>query len=493
MENKIKYTIITYKAAIVIILCAFCFKINAQIPLPLKRFIETPSLKGASVSFMVKEVKSGNILYAYDPERELIPASVMKTVTTAVALELLGANFQFATSVQYDGKIENGVLNGNIYIQGSGDPTINSSKLKTKKDSIFNVWALAIKQAGIQKINGSIIADESIFDTEGVSMKWMREDLGSDYGQGSYGINIFDNQYTVYLETGEAGTKPTILYTEPSMRFITFHNYMQTLPVSKDSFYITGFPYADDRYLYGSLRASQTSAKITGDIPEPALYAAQYFANYLFVYHDIQVEKEASCYRILSQSDQWNKTERKKIITTYSPALKEIIRITNFKSHNLYADALLKTLGLQYQSEIKENISSFEKGIRIIKKHLEKNKINVSSLWMYDGSGLASTNKATSEFLCDLYIHMSNSPVAETYLKSLPLAGIEGTVRNFLKGTSLQGKMHLKSGSMSRVTAYGGYIQKDGKNYAVALLINNFPGKITQMKSKIEELFLSLF
>lgn len=491
--NKNIYLFNYHKIHIIFIFCFSFFQIKAQTSNSFKHFLEKPVLKGASVSFMAKEVKSGTILYSYDAERELIPASLMKTVTTAVALELLGENYQFETSVLYDGKIENGVLNGNIHIQGSGDPTLNSSELKTKKDSILNLWASAIKKAGIQRVNGRIIADESIFDSEGVSMKWMREDLGSDYGQGSYGLNVFDNQYTIFLETGKVGTQPTISYTEPSMRFLTFHNYLQTLPISKDSFFITGFPFANDRYLYGSLRANRSSAKIVGDIPEPALYLAQYFTNYLFIYHDMKVEKEASCYRILSQTGEWKKTERKKIISTYSPTLKEIIRITNFRSHNLYADALLKTMGLQYQSGTKENVSSFEKGVRVINNHLEKNRINTSSLWMYDGSGLAATNKVTTEFLCDLYIHMNSSSVSETYLKSLPQCGIDGTVRNFLKGTSLQGKVRLKSGSMSRVMSYGGYIQKDGKEYVVAILINNFSGKNSQMRSAIEELLLSLF
>ena len=491
--NKIIYNLYYPKIFFCFIVCFFCFKSSAQTSQPLKNFIEKPILKGASVSFAVKDIKSGKLLYSYDADRELIPASVMKTVTTAVALELLGENFRFETSILYDGKIENGILNGNLYIKGSGDPTINSSELKTKKDSILNIWALAVKKAGIQKINGRVIADESIFDTEGVSMKWMREDLGSDYAQGSYGVNIFDNQYTLYIETGTVGTQPSISSTEPSMPFITFHNHLKTLAISKDSFYVTGFPYENDRYLYGSLRANRSKAKIVGDIPEPALYFAQYFTNYLFIYHDIKVEKEASCYRILSQSGQWKQAEYKKLVSTYSPTLKEIVYITNFRSHNLYADVLLKTLGLRYNPNPKENISSFEKGVRVIKKHLEKNKINISSLWMYDGSGLAATNKVTAEFLCELYIHMNKSTVSEAYLKSLPRSGVEGTVRNFLKGTFLQNKMRLKSGSMSRVISYGGYFQQGEKEYAIVILVNNFSGKNSQVRTAIEELFLALF
>jgi D-alanyl-D-alanine carboxypeptidase/D-alanyl-D-alanine-endopeptidase (penicillin-binding protein 4) len=191
-------------------LLTFSFQAFSQIPQPFRLFLQKPALKGASVSFMVKEVDSGNVLYGYETEKEMTPASVMKTVTTATALEILGEEFRFETSVLYDGEINNGILNGNLYLYGTGDPTLNSSELETEKDSILVLWTSAIQQAGIQKINGRVIADESIFDPEGVSMKWMREDLGSSYGQGSYGLNIFDNRYTLYLTTSAVGTQPSL-------------------------------------------------------------------------------------------------------------------------------------------------------------------------------------------------------------------------------------------------------------------------------------------
>lgn len=462
-------------------------------PVPLKRFLEKPSLKGASVSFMVKEVTSGQTLYHFDADRELTPASVLKTVTTASALAILGEDFRFETSLLYDGEVRDGVLNGNLYIYGTGDPTLNSSELHTEKDSLLAVWTAAVKAAGIRKIAGHVIADESLFDTEGVSMKWMREDLGNYYGQGSYGLNIFDNQYALYLETGTEGTSPSISHCEPAMPFLVFHNYLKTAPVSTDSCYITGFPFSNERYLYGVVPERHSRIKLKGDIPEPSLFLAQYFNKYL-IKNGIETKKEPSCYRILRESGQWPNAERKKLITTSSPALKDIIRITHFASQNLYADALLKTLGLRYVSESQEVISSFEKGVRVIRNYWHKKGLNTASLWMYDGSGLASSNKVTARFLCDLYAFMATRPeVSETFLRSLPQAGLEGTVRTMLKGSALQGKVRLKSGSMSRVRCYGGYIVKDKKQYAVAILINQFSGKNNLMKTSVEELLLSLF
>ncbi|MDR2140084.1 MAG: D-alanyl-D-alanine carboxypeptidase/D-alanyl-D-alanine-endopeptidase [Tannerella sp.] len=466
---------------------------QAQMPAPLKRFLEKPALKGASVSFTVREVASGRELLRYDAEREVTPASVLKTVTTASALAILGEDFRFETSLLYDGEIRDGVLNGNLYIYGTGDPTLNSSELHTAKDSLLDLWAAAVKRAGIRRIAGRVIADESIFDTEGVSMKWMREDLGNYYGQGSYGLNIFDNQYALYLHTDAAGAPPSLSRCEPAMPFLIFHNYLKAAPVLKDSCCITGFPFSNDRYLYGVVPKRQGRIRIKGDIPEPSLFLAQYFHNCL-AGKGVEIRQAPSCYRILSESGEWPAAERKKLITTCSPALKEIIRITHFASQNLYADALLKTIGLRYVPEAQESISSFEKGCRVIKNYWRKKGLNTASLWMYDGSGLASSNKVSARFLCDLYVFMASDPkVAETFLESLPRAGMEGTVRTMFKGSALQGKARLKSGSMSRIRCYGGYVVKDGKQYAAAILINQFSGKNSLMKAGVEELFLSLF
>ncbi|MDR2232741.1 MAG: D-alanyl-D-alanine carboxypeptidase/D-alanyl-D-alanine-endopeptidase [Tannerella sp.] len=481
------------RITVLFLLLSIYIQTVAQVPQPLKVFLQKPALKGASVAFMAKEVGSGNVLYSYESDREMTPASVMKTVTAATALEVLGKDFKFETSVLYDGEISNGVLNGNLYLYGGGDPTLNSSELKTYKDSILMIWTSAIRQAGIKKISGQVIADESIFDTEGVSMKWLREDMGNSYSPGSYGLNIFDNTYTLYVTTGATGTQPTLLNTQPHMPLLQFYNYLSTKPIPADSCTITGMPFSNERYLYGAMRTYQSRARIPGDIPDPALYLAQYFSDFLMA-EGIEIDGSPTCYRVLSQAGKWKTTGRKTIITTYSPPLEEITRIALFVSHNLYADALLKTLGLRYQPGKAEVMSSFEKGANAIKDYWNTKGINASSLWMYDGSGLAVTDKVSVEFLCDLYIYMSSkSDVSNSFIRSLPRPGIEGTVRNTLRGSKLQGKSHLKSGSMNRVLCYGGYIVKDDKQYAVALLVNSFSGRRATMRAAVEELLLALF
>ena len=464
------------------------------------RFLEASYMKGASVSFMIKEVQNDTALFSYDADREIIPASVLKLVTTATALEVFGENFKYETAIAYDGEIMDSTLHGNIYIIGSGDPTLGSSEIGRDSDKPIREWVAAIKKAGIRTITGSVIADESIFDFEGVSMKWMREDLGSYYGQGSYGLNVFDNRYTLYLKTEAPDSKPVILKTEPVMPSLFFHNYLITSKTERDSSYIIGFPYVNERYLLGVVPPYRHELQLKGDIPEPALFLAQYLT--------IQLQKSAISvgdppvnFRILSQKNGFKNSKRKILTVTSSPPLRELVKITNHASHNLYADVLLKTIGLKMRSgemvssfDKGEVISSFDKGVKVLKQYWGGKGLNTSSVWMYDGCGLATADKLTASFLCDLLSYMyTQSSVSKSFVESLPRAGVEGTVANTLINSRLQEITRLKSGSMSRVRSYAGYVTLDKKIYDVAILVNNFSCTQNQMKMDIERLLLALF
>ncbi|MCD7938075.1 MAG: D-alanyl-D-alanine carboxypeptidase/D-alanyl-D-alanine-endopeptidase [Tannerellaceae bacterium] len=459
-------------------------------------------MKGASFSLLVKDLKNGQTIYSYDTGRELIPASVMKLVTTATALEVLGEEFRFETSLEYEGEIRNGVLTGNLYITGSGDPTLGSSHIVPEgTQNIFQAqqqfireWVKAIKEAGIQHIQGSIIADDSVFDTEGISSKWLYEDLGSYYGAGSYGISVFDNIYRVILKTGAQGTTPQITETIPAITGLQFSNYLtSSAEVTKDSSYILGAPYASQRFLYGVVPASKERYILRGDIPDPALFLAQYLTRSL-AFENIQIEGKPTTRRLLAQQKDWKPQTRTKLTSTFSPPLTEIVDIINYKSHNLYADAVFKTIGNLYTPGKNELLSTFGKGTVFTGHYWEKKGIQTANLHLFDGSGLAPTDKITTELICNILYYMyHHSSHREAYMNSLPKAGEEGSVRNFLKGTSLQGNARLKSGSMSRVKAYAGYVQKGEKEYTVALIVNNYQGEGPDMTKQIEKLFISLF
>ena len=466
---------------------------GAQTPAPVKWLLQAPYMRGASFSLVVKDVQEGRTVYSYDTDRLQSPASVLKTVATATALEILGEDYRYPTTLEYDGILENGTLEGNLYIKGSGDPSLGSSHFAPGQNKFLSTWIAALQKAGIKHITGSVISDESIFDTEGVSIKWLREDMGNYYAPGSYGISIFDNMYKLSLQTGAAGTRPVLKGTEPDIPFIRFKNYLKAAPVSSDSAYIIGAPLDDVRYLYGVLPANREAYVLKGDIPDPALYLARYLTDQL-QQKGIRVDGSPSCYRIEVEENRWKKGERKEIVTTYSPTLREIASVCNHVSHNLYADALVKTVGLQYKPLRNEMISSFGRGVQVVKEYWEKKGLDVFPLRMNDGSGLAPADKVSAGFMGELLVYMATeSAVSDAFIASLPQAGIEGSVRNFLKGSKLQGKARLKSGGITGVRSYAGYITKDGKTYAVAVFSNNYSCPMSRMTRALEKLLLQLF
>lgn len=466
---------------------------GAQTPAPVKWLLQAPYMRGASFSLVVKDVQEGRTVYSYDTDRLQSPASVLKTVATATALEILGEDYRYPTTLEYDGILESGTLEGNLYIKGCGDPSLGSSHFAPGQNKFLSTWIAALQKAGIKHITGSVISDESIFDTEGVSIKWLREDMGNYYAPGSYGISIFDNMYKLSLQTGAAGTRPVLKGTEPDIPFIRFKNYLKAAPVSSDSAYIIGAPLDDMRYLYGVLPANREAYVLKGDIPDPALYLARYLTDQL-QQKGIRVDGSPSCYRIEVEENRWKKGERKEIVTTYSPTLREIASVCNHVSHNLYADALVKTVGLQYKPRRNEMISSFGRGVQVVKEYWEKKGLDVFPLRMNDGSGLAPADKVSAGFMGELLVYMATeSAVSDAFIASLPQAGIEGSVRNFLKGSKLQGKAHLKSGGITGVRSYAGYITKDGKTYAVAVFSNNYSCPMSRMTRALEKLLLQLF
>jgi D-alanyl-D-alanine carboxypeptidase/D-alanyl-D-alanine-endopeptidase (penicillin-binding protein 4) len=280
---------------------------------------------------------------------------------------------------------------------------------------------------------------------------------------------VFDNAYTLYLASGAAGSRPRVLGTEPKVEGMRFHNQLMSATVRTDSAYIAGMPFSGDRFLYGVVPEKKERVSLKGSIPDPPLFLAQYFTAELAA-AGIAVDGEATCRRLLVEGNAWKHRERTPLVATHSPTLLEIVRVVNERSHNLYAEALLKTLGVGYTAEPGEAVSSTGRGIRVVEAWCKAKGLNVSALRMYDGSGLAASGKITAAFVCDLLRYMKKeSEHAGAFIASLPRVGTEGTVASFLRDTPLMGAALLKSGGMEGIRSYAGYVTRDDRTYAVAL------------------------
>lgn len=446
----------------------------AQTPSALKSFIRKGSLRHAVVSFKAVELTSGTTVADYNSQLSLTPASNMKIVTTATALDVLGKDFNFETLLFYDGFIDASTLEGNLYIQGNGDPTLGSEHFEGDREAFLNEWLIGIQKVGIQKVSGDIIVLDQLFGYEGVSFKWLWEDLGNYYAPGIYGISVFDNMYRLYLQSYSIGTQAVILSMKPAIEEIIFTNDIITGDTNNEPA-ISGVPFSYERRLYGTVPPNKTSFVIKGDIPDPGLFLAKYLKTHLQK-NGIVIKGEANTFRLNPQFPEIQNI----LATVRSPSLASIVRVVNVKSNNHFAEHLFQTLKIV-------------KGLDIPTYWFEKG-LDSSALFMYDGSGIAPANAVSAGFLTDLLVYMDKKEEQTgAFFRSLPVAGKEGTVASFLKNTPLEGKSHIKSGSITDVQSYSGYIEKGDKRYAFALIINRFTGKRADLRKDIEQLLVDLF
>jgi len=450
-------------------------RLYAQTPPALTNFLNKKNLAHASVGFKAINLNTKKVVVSYNGNKSLIPASNMKLVTTATALETLGSRFYFETPLLYDGSIQDNTLHGNLYIKGSGDPTLGSEFNPDNKENFLKEWLNAINQAGIRKITGNIISLDQLFGYEGVSLKWLLEDAGNYYAPGVYGISVFDDMYRVYLQSFAPDSLTKILYIEPEINNLQLTNEIKASNDSSDDSWVSSLPFSNEVRLYGTIPANRSSFAVKGAIPDPGLFLANYFRDYLQK-NGITIGGKATTYRL----DPVTPIETKILSITRSVDLASIIQTTNVESNNQYAEHLYKVLTVLDSVDIPQ---------------YWKNKgLNSDALFMYDGSGTSPKDAVSAGFLIDLLTYMyKQSKNSDTFYHSLPVAGKNGTVASFLKNTHLAGKARLKSGSMSNVQSYSGYIQSKGKRYAVSLIINNFTGKRDELKKEIEQLFIRLF
>ncbi|MBI4649513.1 MAG: D-alanyl-D-alanine carboxypeptidase/D-alanyl-D-alanine-endopeptidase [Bacteroidia bacterium] len=249
-----------------------------EVTLSLKELLKDDNLKNSSTGFYAIDVNTGEILVEFNPDLSMVPASVQKIITTAAALEILGKNFRFCTTLEYDGEIdENGTLNGNIFIRGGGDPALGSDRFKKHyfEPSFWDRWCDSIKRLGIKKINGSVIGDAGIFDEEVTPPTWAWGDIGNYYGASPSGLSVYENMYSIFLNSGpKAGDTTEIAGIEPEIPGLCFENYVKSADVKDDEAFIYGAVYTNVCRIRGSIPKGQKRFEIKGSIPDPAFFAA---------------------------------------------------------------------------------------------------------------------------------------------------------------------------------------------------------------------------
>ncbi len=443
-------------------------------------FMNARITQNANVSISVKDLDTGKNLHQFRSNNTAVPASVMKLISTATMLEMYGPDFRFETRLEYDGTLgADGVLRGNIIIRGGGDPSLGSDKMGDK--AFLDKWVDALQAAGIKAVQGAVVADARIFDREAQNPKWIWEDLGNYYSPGVHGISYLDNTMRVFFRSGRIGSTPEIVRYTPEVEGMQFDVQLKSTSIGYDSAYFYGPAFVNYRSVHGAIPANRNEFMVRADLPNPSLVLAHHLRARM-------VARAINVSDIATDNVTLISSQTQIVHRHLSPPLVDIITETNVKSNNHYAEYLFRYLGASSGAE-----GTTARSIRAINAFWRARGLPVDQMFVSDGSGLSPTNGVSANFFVELLVYMDQkSKYSLAFRNSLAVAGKTGTLSSFLKDTTLNSKVFAKSGTLSRVKSYAGYIENNGKRYAFAIIVNNPNGSSAAVTKRMADFLVEV-
>lgn len=459
----------------------------------MESIVESRDFGGASIGVLAV-TGGGDTLLCHDSDRLLLPASNMKLVTTALALHSLGPDYRYETRLGYTGEITGGILKGDLYIIGGGDPTTGSSnRIALPLDSLFGEWAGFISEAGITGIDGHIIGDGSFFTGMDEHPTWELCDAGTYYGTGTSGLSFYENTQDFRVAAGTAPGDPLEIkpvYPEsPWMKFI--YSCSTGKPGTGNTLYFYPDTFAPVGEMRGTFAVDRKPKTESASNKFPEYTVAWYFWKFLEARGVKCTEGPADTGPVFGTG---RRPDNITIIGgTASPTLAEIAGVTNRDSNNLYAETLMKTLGKEYCGS-----GCYDSAYVAVKGLLDELGVRGYRFQIKDGSGLSRENLVSAGFLCGLLLQMMQSPSFEDFFNSLPYPGGHGTLEFNMQTVSseVKARIHMKSGSMGGVRCFSGYINpvSGSKEDTVifSILVNGFTAPLSRIQSGIDRIILSL-
>jgi len=444
----------------------YSFNTISELREQLNDIFNDPNFSNAEWGVMIQSLQTGEYFYKRNEDKLLIPASDLKLFTTSAGLILLGSDYRFSTNLFLRGEPNGSIWNGDLIVQGRGDPTISGRFYNDNMYKIFEDWADSLLDLGIDEINGNIIGDDDAFDDVGLGSGWSWDYESDWFAAQSSAVSFNDNCIEVIVYVDKKLKLP-IIKIEPNTKYAAIIN--NVIPVSKDS--STNIEVYRERgtnlvTVYGTICENDSITTFV-TVNNPTQYSMVILKKILES-KGIKIDGFATDVDDLSKPIQYLKLTR--LCTTYSPVLKEIIKVINKESQNFFAEQLLKTIGLE-----KMGFGSVANGVKAESQAFKEMGINPESMIISDGSGLSRLNIITAKQVVSLLSYIYKSKYFIPFYNSLPIAGIDGTLGNRMQNTLAQDKVRAKTGYLDGVRSLSGYAYTgDNEPVAFSIIVNNF-------------------
>ncbi|HKJ67610.1 MAG TPA: D-alanyl-D-alanine carboxypeptidase/D-alanyl-D-alanine-endopeptidase [bacterium] len=491
--RNLRGSILFVVTLILLVGCAGASRSVEQKPAGLEALIEPylqhPALVNATVGIFIQEPETRRVIYRKNAHTLFMPASNQKLITTAAALSELGPDFRFRTQIYRDGSIDNGVLRGNLYIRGTGDPTLSGRFHDGETLRDLRNWADSLQAAGISRITGDIIADANLFDDRRLGNGWEHNDLSYWYAAEISALSFNDNCLNVRITPADSIGAPAHLKYEPNTGYVEVTNHLVT--THQDS--ITHYDYhrtpgTNRIRFYGNISQGETGITDWVTVHNPAMFTATVFAELLKQSGIILDGSVREIQYEAGQIPEYDSPDR--LIDYPSPPLSEIIRVINRRSQNFYAEQLLKRLGYEITGK-----GSFRGGIRAVNGFLAEIGVDTEHLNIADGSGLSRRNLVSPFQLVTVLRHMYESKYRDQYLSSLPVGAENGTLEERLLSPYAANKVRAKTGYVGFVRTLSGCVRTlDERMLVFSILVNHYvtnTGVVNELQDTILTLITS--
>ncbi len=473
----------------------------AELQSRISQILRKPELAPAMVGIKVTSLETGRVLFEENADKLLRPASNMKLYTVAAALDRLSPDYRFVTSVYANEKPnDKGVVKGDLTIYGRGDPSLAARFNNGDYFKGIDALATSIAAAGVKKVEGDLVGDESYFTGPQYGSGWEWEDLEWYYGAEVSALTVNDNALDLFVKPGGKVGDAAVITTGPPDPLLRINNRVVTAAkgtkralnvyrgLASDEMEITGSIALDDKGYTGGIGMSH-----------PALLFA-YLLRASLAQHGVTIKGKTRTVSarpaagfVMPATADGHGIE----ITSMQSVPFSVVAANTLKpSQNLYTELILRTLGTvvpRADNSPNPDRTSESDGLAVVKTFLREAGLNSSALVLTDGSGLSRNDMVTAEATNQLLTYMHRHRYAAVFRDALPIAGVDGTLRNRFKGTPAENNLRAKTGTLSSASSLSGYVRDAaGEDLAFSIMVNNFPEGADVRTNCIEPIALLL-